>query len=383
MSQKLSAMNYIRNNKRRVAVLIVSLALFLILVYLTMFILSSATESFRLILVEDTKKVQHVRLPDSAFGIDAEVLGEAAGAAYAEAEDRLMEELGKQEGVEEIYRVQCMGVTIYAMVGQYHFEFPLGDEKMLTTYMEHMGATLAEGRMPQAPGELILAEGVMKNAGLKLGQKLADEAYQIVGIADSDSYFGSGIKVPERDYSEVLCILTDGSVTDMTNLLREMGYEFAESDAWIFDHKKGCEEYEQVWSEVETPTTLVFRGVTVVMAVMLLLVYTTTLRDRHAEWCLYCSIGYGRKDIYLSILREMLFCFGIAVCAGTLFTVIGMVVIDKTLISPMGLACNYLDFSVIGVIICGYAVVFALLQIPIRYAMYKICTVDVMEDELH
>ena len=384
MRQKLSAMNYIRNNKRRAAVLIVSLALYLLIVYLTQFILSASTESFQKILVEDTKTMQFVSLPDIAFDIDREVVGEEEAInAYIQAENQLMERLRERPGVEVVQRVQNMGVTIYSIIGQYHFNFPLGDEVFLKSYMEHMGATLKEGELPDAPGEIILAEGIMKNSGLTLGQKLSDDAFQIVGIAESDSYFGGGIEVSDRNYGKSICILSDGRIEDMGAILREMGYVFSDNEAWIFDYKVGNTEYEQVFAEVDTPSKLVFRGVMIVMAIMLFLVYATILRDRHGEWCLYCSIGYSRKAIYLSILREMLFYFAVAVVAGTILTVIGMITVDAFLISPMGLACRYTDVSVMGEIVCGYAVVFALLQLPIRFALHKIRTVDAMEDELY
>lgn len=384
MRQKLSAMNYIRNNKKRAAVLIVSLALYLLIVYLTRFILSASTESFQKILVEDTKKMQLVQLPKEAYRNDWETMSEEeAGKAYAEAEELLMERLREQPGVKMVQRAQNMGTTIYALIGQYHFSFPLGDEAFLMTYMEHMGATLKEGELPDAPGEIILADGIMKNVGLSLGQKLSDEAFQIVGIAESDSYFGGGIEVADRDYGKSICVLSDGSIEDMSRLLREMGYEFSDNEAGIFDYKEGKSEYEQVFAETETPANLVFRGVMIVMAIMLFLVYTTMLRDRHGEWCLYCSIGYGRKAIYFAILREMLFYFSVAVVAGTVLTAVGMATVDAFLIEPMGLACRYLDTSVMGEIVCGYGVVFALLQLPIRLALHKIRTVDAMEDELY
>ena len=169
----------------------------------------------------------------------------------------------------------------------------------------------------------------------------------------------------------------------MSALLRNMGYEFSDNEATIFDYKVGNAEYEDVFAETETPAKLVFRGVMIIMAIMLFLVYTTMLRDRHGEWCLYCSIGYSRKAIYLSILREMLFYVTVAVIAGTALTVIGMVAVDMLLIAPMGLACNYLDYSVMGEIACGYAVVFVLLQLPIRLALHKIRTVDAMEEDLY
>lgn len=385
MRQKLSAMNYIRNNKRRAAVLIVSLALYLVIVYLTQFILSSGTESFKKILSEDTKKMQLVQLPDSAFGITRDEMEseDAAKAAYTEAEALLMERLREQAGVKAVQKAQSMGVTIYALIGQYSFSFPLGDETFVKVYMEHMGATLKEGEMPDAPGEIILADGIMKNAGLTLGQKLSDKDFQIVGIAESDTYFGGGIMVPEKDYSRPICVLSDGSIKDMGALLRKMGYEFSDNEARIYDYKAGNADYEDVFAEVETPANLVFKGVMIVMAIMLLLVYTTVLRDRHGEWCLYCSIGYSRKAIYFSILREMLFYFVVAVVVGTVLTIIGMVAVDALLIAPMGLACKYLDVSVMGEIVCGYAVVFALLQLPIRFALHKIRTVDAMEEDLY
>ncbi|MBE5931557.1 MAG: FtsX-like permease family protein [Lachnospiraceae bacterium] len=385
MRQKLSAMNYIRNNKRRAAVLIVSLALYLVIVYLTQFILSSGTESFKKILVEDTKKMQLVQLPDSAFGITRDEMEseDAAKAAYTEAEALLMERLREQAGVKAVQKAQSMGVTIYALIGQYSFSFPLGDEAFVKVYMEHMGATLKEGELPDAPGEIILADGIMKNAGLTLGQKLSDKDFQIVGIAESDTYFGGGIMVPEKDYSRPICVLSDGSIKDMGALLRKMGYEFSDNEARIYDYKAGNADYEDVFAEVETPANLVFKGVMIVMAIMLLLVYTTVLRDRHGEWCLYCSIGYSRKAIYFSILREMLFYFVVAVVVGTVLTIIGMVAVDALLIAPMGLACKYLDVSVMGEIVRGYAVVFALLQLPIRFALHKIRTVDAMEEDLY
>lgn len=385
MRQKLSAMNYIRNNKRRAAVLIVSLALYLVIVYLTQFILSSGTESFKKILSEDTKKMQLVGLPDSTFNIDREAYDseEAVREAYAEAIELLTERLREQPGVKTVQKTQQMGVTIYALIGQYSFSFPLADEEFLKKYMEHMGATLKEGELPDAPGEIILADGIMQNAGLTLGQKLSDKDYQIVGIAESDSYFGGGITVPNKEYAERVCVLSDGSIEDMSALLRNMGYEFSDNEATIFDYKVGNAEYEDVFAEVETPAKLVFRGVMIIMAIMLFLVYTTMLRDRHGEWCLYCSIGYSRKEIYFSILREMIFYFMVAVVSGTALTVIGMVTVDVLLVAPMGLACNYLDVSVMGEIVCGYAIVFALLQLPIRLALQKIRTVDAMEEDLY
>ncbi len=384
MVQNLSAMNYIRNNKRRVSVLIVSLALYLVAVYVTQFILSATTESFRLILTEDTKKMQLIDVGYSVYGIDTEGLGEEEIRGIYQAEqEALMEKLRKQDGVVRVYETQRMGSMLHGLIGQYSFEFPIKDAEMLAFQMEHMGAVLKEGRLPEAPGELILDESLLKNTGLKLGDRLSDEAFQIVGVAESGSYFGGGIEVADRDYSRRICIFSDGRMEDVKALLRELGYEFGASEVWVSDSVTGEADYEDVKGEVNTSAELVFTALVIVMAIMLFFVYTTALRDRHSEWCLYCSIGFGRKAIYLSILREMLFCFVVAVAAGSVVSGIGMVAVDKLLIEPMGLACRYIDFHVMATIVCGYAAVFVLLQFPIRYALHRIRTVDAMEDDLY
>ena len=74
MPQKLSAMKYIRNNKRRVSVLVVSLCLCFVLTYLTQFLLSSLEETVTPIVMENTKKIQYISLAGSSLGLDVEHL---------------------------------------------------------------------------------------------------------------------------------------------------------------------------------------------------------------------------------------------------------------------------------------------------------------------
>ena len=72
MKQKLSAMKYIKNNKRRIAVLVVSLALCFMLTYLVNFLLSSTEETFRIVTVDNAEKIQYVSLAGSSLGMDVE-----------------------------------------------------------------------------------------------------------------------------------------------------------------------------------------------------------------------------------------------------------------------------------------------------------------------
>ncbi|MBQ7943681.1 MAG: hypothetical protein IJ326_06455, partial [Lachnospiraceae bacterium] len=100
MGQKLSAMTYIKNNKRKVSVLIVSMAMCLVLFYLTQFLLGVSTETFRVILQEQREKVQFVWLPSYAFEEDFSQMSDNEYWQWQyQAHEELSEEMKKIEGV--------------------------------------------------------------------------------------------------------------------------------------------------------------------------------------------------------------------------------------------------------------------------------------------
>ena len=76
MGQKLSAMKYVKNNKRRVAVLVVSLALSFVLTYLTNFLLMSQEETCMVCAVDNAQTVQYMGLMGSTLGIDVDNISE-------------------------------------------------------------------------------------------------------------------------------------------------------------------------------------------------------------------------------------------------------------------------------------------------------------------
>ena len=107
------------------------------------------------------------------------------------------------------------------------------------------------------------------------------------------------------------------------------------------------------------------------------------LRDRHNEWCLYCSIGYSRKEIYSLVMRELLFVFGIALVIGIGLAAAAVVAIDFFMLTPQGLKCKYFYPDAIVEILCAYVLLVGALQIPIRYALHRIRTIDAMDDDLY
>ncbi|MBQ3512823.1 MAG: ABC transporter permease [Lachnospiraceae bacterium] len=389
MEQKLSAMRYVKNNKRRVAVLVVSLSLCFMLTYLVNFLLSSTEETFRIMLVDNTEKIQYVRLAGSSLGIDVEhVEQEELHQLYLEKNLELTEKLKGYEAVSEAFYAQILYNEVKAAIGEWQGEIPLVEKEQVPIILEHYGTKVCEGRMPEHPGEIVLDRASMKNGDYELNDyfdmESLDDTVKIVGILDCDSYFGCGIPSEEYQLSTSIVILSDGSIQDITTLLEQEGIFVREGFDTVVDAKVGKEDLQKnVIDVIGKSESVIYIGVMLLLSLSLYIVYTMYLRDRRNEWCLYCSIGYSKKEIYRSILRELFFTFGLAVVIGAGLTMMLVVGLDFGMIRPMGIRCRYFYPETILEILCAYMLLIGLLQIPIRYALYKIRTIDAMEDDLY
>ncbi len=392
MSQKLSAMNYIKNNKRRISVLIVSLSLFYILVYVSNFILSTTSETFKTVLIEQTKKMQFISPSPEFFGINYDnnkVYTDEEEQLFLDEYEKKQEELIKKledvKGVEYVKEVQYIEYMLKSVVGRYYCAAPCVESKDVNKVMSHMGATLKDGKIPEKAGELILDESTMKNNNYSIGDSIFTNDYKIVGVANCDTYFACGVSgVNSYDLTnDSILILSDGSIKDFTKLLTEMGYNITSTDN-IVDYENGVKKYDKdVVDAINGSTSVIYIGIILVLSICIIAVYSLYLRDRHSEWCLYSSIGFSSKQIYFSIMRELLFTFLLAMIIGTVICVISIIVLDKTLISTLGLKCKYLSVTTIVQIIAANIIIYGLLQIPIRYALFKIKTVDAIDDDLN
>lgn len=391
--QKLSAWNYIKNNKGRVSVLIVSLGLCFMLTYLTQFLLSTSEETISPIVLENTKKIQYIGLAGSSVGMNQEDYN--SDKEYAEEFEKrnlmLAKKLEEKKGISKVYYAQIVYNEIKPVVGQMTVEIPCVEKEEIPAILKHFGAKLALGRLPEHPGEIVLDKASMNNNHFELNGYLENdmygdygEAFQIVGVLECGEYFGCGIPSDKYECGSMLAVLSDGSIENMAEVLQDVGIDVRENYDTIVDYKWGQEFMENsVTNVIGNATKYIYAGIMLLLFVSMFIVYTMYLRDRHKEWCLYCSIGYSRKSIYLAIIKELLFAFVIALLAGGILIVIGMILLDFVLIQPQGIRCRYFYFGCIEEILCSYVLLLGILQIPVRYALYKIQTVDAIEDDLY
>lgn len=389
MTQKLSAWNYIKNNKRRVLVLIVSLSLCFAASYITRFMLGTAEVSFQKVFIDNYSKMQYVGLAGSSFGIDVEhTLPEEAARIYNEESEKLAEKLRNEKGVQRVYYVPVIYSEIAAVVGNITLEVPLMERtEDVEIVMEHMGAKLVEGRLPEKPGEVVIDEASVKNNHYWVGGYFREDDYNkdfiVSGIVSCDCYFGAGL-AGEGYKPAFICVLSDGSIYDMEEILERNGLKVRDDYDTVLDRKMG-EKWikEEVTDLITDSTDLIFTGVMVLLSLALFIVYAMYLRDRHGEWCLYCSIGYSRRTIYFSIIKELLFSFITAILIGGLLIIFIGKILEMLIVTSQGLFCRFWYPEDLAGILCAYTFLFGLLQIPVRFALYRIRTVDAMDDDMY
>ncbi len=389
MPQKLSAMRYIKNNIRRVSVLIVSLGLCFVLVYLTQFMLSSTEESIGCIALKNPQKMQVLSLAGkTTLGIDTDGMSDAElTRVYAEKNQELAEQLKHTEGVKNAWFGEVVYCVIAAAVGQMTYEMPLVAAEEIPKIMQHFGATLVEGRLAQNPGEIVLDSLSMKNNNFVLNgyfnEKNYAQHYKIVGVVDCDTYFGCGIPADGWSSRTAIVVLSEG-IDDMSAVLHTIGIDVRENYDSVIDAAWGRKFLqEEVIDVIGNSTSIIYVGIVILLLISLTVVYTTYLRDRHNEWCLYASIGYSRKTIYGAVMRELLFTFGAAFLFGAMLSLLLALVLNGVMMVPQGLKCRIFHPKTIAEILCTYAFLLGILQIPVRYALARIRTVDAMEDDLY
>lgn len=383
--QKLSPMRYIRNNKRRVSVLVVSLCLCLAIIYVANFLIMSTDATARKMFLNPMERMCTIGFSYENLGINEEDLKEENLPKLKEKiNQKHIEYAKKLDGAENIVKAipfASVNVHIKPPISMLGYNIPMIEPENADALLEHMDAKLIEGRLPENPDEIALDKATMLNKGYSVGEKVGDK-YTITGILECDFYFGYGI-INEQRYVG-LYILTDKRIDDAATLFSVLGLEYEKEYDYTDDYNASLKFYKKdVSEEFEQATKYIYLGIFILLFISLFVVYTTYLRDRHNEWCLYCSIGYSRKSIYFSIMGELLFTFITAIIIGSLITAAMVFALDMIMMKPKGIACQYLYPDKIAEILCAFVLFFGLLQIPIRYALYKIRTIYAMEDDMY
>lgn len=385
MKNGLSALKYVRNNKKQVWVMIIALSLTFMTMYVVGFLFMTTRESFRVICMEWPKKVACIDLGPETMGVKREdyASDEAYGLAVEEAREELVRRLKEREGIRDAVFTQTCFASYSGIFGGLGWNFPLLTKEQVPEFLEHVGAELIEGRMPEGDGEILVEEKILKNKKMKIGGYFNEEGFgktfKVVGVLSSDYMTCVGTPMGYSNSGWYIVVLCDEASADMTKVLGDIGITPGEQDI-IYD----CADFEelfrkQVEEQLDAALLVILVVVTVFLAISILAAYVSFLRSRVNEYCLYASIGFGRKEVYGMIMREVFLIFGISLLLGTFVTVAVMLAFGSFVLEPMGLVYRYLDPENLFRILTAFVVVVALLQVPISVTVNNVKTIDRIE----
>lgn len=386
MKGKLSALKFVRNNKKQVWVMIAALSLTFMTMYIVNFLFLTTKESFKALFLEQPKRVAYLALTPDTMGVQKEDYDsdDEYILAIDKARDKIIADIKEHEGISDAVLTQTLYANYQGIVGSVGFDFPLLSKEQIPEFVTHMGANLIEGKMPEGDGEILVDEKVLKNKKMEVGgyfnESLYGHTFKVAGVLESDYMTCVGTPMGYTNSGWYIVVLCDEANADMTKVLEDVGITPTEYDT-IFDSPDWAEMYKELVTEqLDAALLAILIVVIIFLAISILAAYVSFMRNRVDEYCLYTSIGFGRKDVYGMIMREILIIFGISIMLGSLVTVIIMINFGKFILEPMGLIYKYFYPEHLLRILAAFAAIVGFLQIPVSVTINNIKTIDMIEE---
>jgi ABC-type lipoprotein release transport system permease subunit len=386
MKKGISAVKYIRNNKRTCFVLIIAFALTIMVMYVINFLLSATKESFKTIMLEMPKKVMYANLSDAAYGINEEDF-----ATHEEYVDKYQETVKETEnkmraldGVKFVKRAQKIDTKYAGIIGMVVYETPLLEKEEIKGYIDHFNAKLIDGKMPEEPGDILVDKNVFANRHYEIGgyymKEFYGETFKVCGVIESDYMICVGMPngFTNSGWYTVICI--DEPITQFKDIAEKLDLNISETEDIIDANDYRAFYDDDVVKSIDSSMDIIILVVMIFLAVSVIVAYVSFMRNRVSEYCLYSSIGYSKKSIYAMMMREMIIIFGTGIIIGAVIAGIIVIFLNKTAVEPMGLIGKLVDLNQISKIMTAIICIIGLLQIPAVMTINSIKTIDMIED---
>lgn len=390
---KLKAWYYLKNNKRRAAILLVGFGLYFALLYGIRFFLNPMYYTDEAVYLENADRMQSVFINMAEkLPMDESLWEEGSKATI---EDQVNEinraikefaaELEKDDRIEHVIFCDTYGIPIYTLTGTSYYYVPMVQKDQAKLICDYMGAKLIEGSYPEKPGDIVMDEKMAKNRKVGIGDSLYDNSTRVCGIVSSSGYFAVGADYEKLIVKRYLFFLDQGTMKDLKLFFSENGWEASESSSSqiqiISDEVISKKQIALFKKELDQPLTVMVYAITIVMGVTLYFVYQLHVKDRYEEWCLYRSFGYSQREVFGLALREYAICMiGSVVLAFLLLLIIfyfgGSMMKGKGIVYRFWLPETLQQLFGVAVFLTG------ILQIPVFQAMRHITTIDAIEDDI-
>lgn len=386
MKKGISAVKYIRNNKRTCFVLIIAFALTIMVMYVINFLLSATKESFKTIMLEMPKKVMYANLSDAAYGINEEDFAthEEYVDKYQETVEETENKMRALDGVKFVKRAQKIDTKYAGIIGMVVYETPLLEKEEIKGYIDHFNAKLIDGKMPEEPGDILVDKNVFANRHYEIGgyymKDFYGETFKVCGVIESDYMICVGMPngFTNSGWYTVICI--DEPITQFKDIAEKLDLNISETEDIIDANDYRAFYDDDVVKSIDSSMDIIILVVMIFLAVSVIVAYVSFMRNRVSEYCLYSSIGYSKKSIYAMMMREMIIIFAAGIIIGAMIAGVIVIFLNKTAVEPMGLIGKLVDLNQISKIMTAIICIIGLLQIPAVMTINSIKTIDMIED---
>jgi ABC-type lipoprotein release transport system permease subunit len=386
MKKGISAVKYIRNNKRTCFVLIIAFALTIMVMYVINFLLSATKESFKTIMLEMPKKVMYANLSDAAYGINEEDFAthEEYVDKYQETVEETENKMRALDGVKFVKRAQKIDTKYAGIIGMVVYETPLLEKEEIKGYIDHFNAKLIDGKMPEEPGDILVDKNVFANRHYEIGgyymKEFYGETFKVCGVIESDYMICVGMPngFTNSGWYTVICI--DEPITQFKDIAEKLDLNISETEDIIDANDYRAFYDDDVVKSIDSSMDIIILVVMIFLAISVIVAYVSFMRNRVSEYCLYSSIGYSKKSIYAMMMREMIIIFGTGIIIGAMIAGVIVIFLNKTAVEPMGLIGKLVDLNQISKIMTAIICIIGLLQIPAVMTINSIKTIDMIED---
>ena len=373
---KLSPMPYIRNNRVRTTVLIISLSMFMLMIYVMNFIIGGMYEPFYQC---DVAPMDRMRIVVPEFEIEnaADMSDEEYLTACWNTFRELCSNIPRTEEVLDAKVYARQSVVFNSVIGcSYDDCFLFETSKDCEDFLSHMNAKLVSGRMPQEPGEILVEQKLIDNHrnDNTLLQNMGSE-YHVVGVVESDYYLAFGITSPGENNIWTMLLIKEGSNPDVYQVYEEAG----SSVDYCYDKVSAKKSYDDSIGSLDTVQTIFVAVSGSLLLICVAVVLSLHIMDRHNEWCLLNSIGFSTGEIYLMALKEILICVGISILVGGVLMILTAKALSAFLYQPIGAYVSIWRPAAIPRILSVFLVLIGIIQIPLFTGMHKIQTIDTIE----
>lgn len=391
--RKLRAWYYLKNNKKRGAILSISFGLYIALLYGVRFFINPMFYTDEAVYLANAERMQSVYVNDlSKLSIDLSLWEDESDATQEEmileinrGMQKFASELEKDQRIDYVFACSTYGINIHTLTSSSYYRAPMVTKEQAKILCDYNKVELLEGTYPQQPGDIILDKNMAKNLKVTIGDTIFDKSTKVCGIVASKGYFAVGIEYDDLIVKRNLFFLNQGRLTDLNQYFKEIGWEATEKDSSelqivsdVITSKKLVQNFKE---ELQQPLNVMVFVITLVMGITLYLVYQLHVKDRYEEWCLYRSFGYSKREVFQLAFRE----YGICLLGGLGFALFSLLIIfisGSNMMKEQGIVYRYFMPETFWEIVAVMIFMTGVLQIPVLKAMNRITTIDAIEDDI-